>query len=67
MCDAQHVRCARSAERHAGNDDGPLAGFCKPFAEGDAAGAVHHVVEIARVRIHDAVHAPNDREPPTGA
>ena len=48
--DAQHVGGARRAERHAGGDDDAVAGLAEAFREGDAAGAVDHVVEIGRVR-----------------
>ena len=36
------------AERHAGDDDDALAGLGEAFAEGEPAGAVDHVVVVAR-------------------
>ena len=60
--DAQHIGRAGRAERHAGDDDHPLAGLGEAFLEGDAAGAVHHVVEIVRVFGDDAMHAPDQRQ-----
>jgi hypothetical protein len=40
--------------------------LAKPSSEGDAAGAIDHVVEVLRILRHDAVHAPHDRELATG-
>ena len=48
--DAQHVGGAGRAERHAGGDDDAVARLAEALLEGDAAGAVDHVVEIAGVR-----------------
>ena len=64
--DAQHVGGARRAERHAGDDDDALAGLGETVLEGDAAGAVDHVVLVVRVFGDDAMHAPDHREPPAG-
>ena len=59
--DAQHVGRARRAERHAGDDDDALAGLGEAVLEGEAAGALDHVVLVVRVLGDDAVHAPDQR------
>src|SRR6266576_2529650 len=61
-----HVGRARRAERDARHDDDALARLGEAFAEGKPAGAVHHVVEIARILGDDAMYAPYDREPSAG-
>src|SRR5436309_14250763 len=58
-----HVGGAGDAERHAGDDDHALAGADKAIAERDLAGPAHHVVLVARVFRHHAMHAPHDGEP----
>src|SRR5581483_6842951 len=60
--DAQHVGGAGGAEGHAGHRDDALPGLGAALAEGDAAGMVDHVVDVARVLGDDAMHAPGDRE-----
>ena len=62
----QHIGRARRAERHAGDRDDALAGLGEAFAEGDAAGAVDHVVLVAGVLGNDAMHAPHHRQPAAG-
>ena len=59
--DAHHIGRARCAKRHASNDDDALAGSGESVAEGDAAGAIHHVVLIVGVFGDDAMHAPHQR------
>ena len=61
--DAHHVGGAGDAERHAGDDDHALAGPDETVAERDLAGATHHVVLVARVFRHHAMHAPDHRQP----
>src|SRR5205085_6582466 len=58
--DPHHVGGARRAERHARHDDDALARLGEALAEREAAGALHHVVEIARILGDDAVHAPDE-------
>ena len=36
-------------QRHAGGDDDAVARLAEAFLEGDAAGAVDHVVEVAGI------------------
>ena len=62
----QHVGRSRRAEWHAGDDDHALARFGEPVLAGEAARTFHHVIEIMGVLRHDAVHAPDQREPPPG-
>src|SRR5581483_3485799 len=59
--DAQHVRGARRAQRHAGHDDDALARARKAVAKGDTARAVHHVIKVVSVFGDDAMHAPHHR------
>ena len=62
----QHIGCARCAERHAGHDDHALTGFGEAFLEGDAAGAVDHVILVVRIFGDHAMHAPDDGQAPSG-
>src|SRR6202012_5278320 len=57
-----HVGGAGRAERHAGDNDDALTGLGKTLLEGEAAGALHHVVLVVRVLGDHAVDAPNDRQ-----
>lgn len=61
---AHHVGRARRAERHARNDDHALAGLGKALVKGDAAGAAHHRVDVARVLRNNAMDAPHKGQAP---
>jgi hypothetical protein len=50
---------ARRPQRHAGDDDHALAGLGKTVAEGEAAGALDHVILVAGVFGYDRMHAPD--------
>ena len=60
--DPHHVGRARGAERHAGDHDDALAGRGEAVLDGDAAGAVDHVVLVMGILGEDAVDAPHQRE-----
>src|SRR6478672_671172 len=66
ICDAEHIRCTRRAERNAGHDNDALPGFGETFLEGNAARAVDHVILVMRILSDDTVHSPYHREPPSG-
>ena len=55
--DPHHVGRARCSKRNAGDDDDALPGLGKPFLHNDAAGALDHVILVARVLGNDAMHA----------
>src|SRR5580700_1246755 len=64
---AHKIGGARRAEWDAGDDDDALAGLGKTFLEGEAAGALDHVVLIVGVFVDHAVDAPDHRQPSPGA
>ena len=61
ISDAHEIGGARGAERQSGNHDDALAGLGEPLLQREAAGALDHVVLIARVFIDDAMDAPDHR------
>ena len=59
--DAHEIGGARRAERQAGNDNDALAGLGEPLLKRDTAGAVDHIVLVARILVDDAMDAPDHR------
>src|SRR3546814_4452246 len=62
--DAQNVGRARRAEGNAGGDDDAVAGLGEAVLERVADRPDDHVAEVPGILGVDAVHAPDDGEPP---